>query len=108
MSLEQVPGTCPLKITQGDDATFLYNLPFDGTLYSFEMIVHECNNGEFSIPLTASVQSSVLTILQAKFYASTTSALDITSAGKYHSYFMRWTDASGLKRKFAADQLEVV
>lgn len=108
MAVEQLPGDCPLKLVQGDDFIIQFNLPFDITSYTWECKVHKRNANTISVPIAASVTSSVLGVIQTSFYASITSILDTTIPNEEHSWYVRYTSDQGLQRTLLSGILEVV
>jgi hypothetical protein len=108
--LEQVAGTMSIKVSQEDDLVFTWQVPFNASGYSWIMTAHECNGSNYTIPIAASVQTSVLTYVQATFYASVLSTFDITSTvpDRKHSYTLKYTDTDNLTRRFITGDLEVV
>ena len=107
-TLEQVAGIMDIKVSQEDDLIFTFQLPFNASGYSWFLTAHEYNGVDHSIPIISSVQSSILTYLQATFYASVISSFDISSANKEHSYKLKYIDDNGLSRRFIEGALEVV
>jgi hypothetical protein len=116
MALEQVPGNLDLKLVKGDDFICQFNVPFSTSGYTFITNVYDSSGTTYSILTSASVQSSILSIVQTTFYASTTSLFTPISSNTLHainisnsSYWkMSYTDNSNLVRTFISGYLEAV
>jgi hypothetical protein len=106
--LEQVAGSCTMKISQGDDVNVQFSVPFNISGYTFLTTVHAANNGTYNIITAATAQTSVLGVIQTTFQASVTSTWENTDSVKIHSWKMDYTDAGGLKRRFLSGSLEIV
>jgi hypothetical protein len=108
--LEQVPGTMSIKVSQEDDLIYTWQVPFNASGYSWIMTAHECNGTNYDIPIAVSVQTSVLTYVQATFHSSVLSLFNVTSSvpDRKHSYVLRYTDTNSLTRRFISGELEVV
>ena len=109
MAIEQVPGSETIKLSQGDDMFFTFNIPFTNiALYNFIFTVKEYNEGSFTIPTILTQTSTSAGTLQALFYASTTSLLGVTSADRTHTFTLKYIDDSGLSRRFIEGPVEVI
>jgi len=104
--LEQVPGTLNLKFVAGDDLSVVCNVPFNASGYTWITTAHKENEGSINIPVTASVQTSILTIVTSIFYASTTSSF-VTTNGISHSWKLKYTDNVGLIKTFITGTVSV-
>jgi hypothetical protein len=116
MALEQVPGNLDIKIVKGDDFICQFNVPFSTSGYTFITNVYDSSGTTYSILTSASVQSSILSIVQTTFYASVTSLFTPISNNDSHninisnsSYWkMSYIDNSNLNRTFISGYLEAV
>jgi hypothetical protein len=108
MSLEQIPGNLDLKMVKGDDFICQFNVPYNASGYTFTTNVYETNDGIHVIPTSMAVQTSVLSIVQASFYASITSLFDSVSGTARHNWEMKYIDDVGLIRSFISGRLEVI
>jgi hypothetical protein len=116
MALEQVPGNLDIKLVKGDDFICQFNVPFDASGYTFTTTVYDSSGTSYSILTSASVQSSILSIIQTTFYASVTSLFTPISDNDSHAvnitnsshWKMRYSDGSSLIRTFISGYLEAV
>ena len=98
--LEQIPGTLNLKFPAGDDLVVQYNIPFNASSYTWVQTLHKGNQGNITIPISSSVQTSVLTIVLSTFYSSTTSAFVTSTDRIQHSHRLKATDPNGIVRTY--------
>jgi hypothetical protein len=116
MALEQVPGNLDLKLVKGDDFNISFNIPFDATSYVWTTSVYDLSGTTYSIITSASVQSSILTIVRCTFHASVTSLFTPISDNTSHainitnsSYWkMKYVDSTNNIRTFISGYLEAV
>jgi hypothetical protein len=109
MGLEQIPGDLPLKFNAGNDLFLDFNIPADFTGYTWTASIHPANKSNISLPVTSTVQTSVLTVVNVKFYNSVTSLLDSTAInGDLHSWVLKYTDTSSKVRDFISGLVEVI
>lgn len=106
--LEQVPGTLNLKFPAGDDVNIKFSMDFNASGYTWIVTAHKENEGSITIPVAASVQTSVLTIVQATFYASTTTNFVTTGGDIMHSWKMKYEDDAGLVRTFLSGTVSII
>lgn len=108
MSIQQIPGDCPIELVKGDDLILQFNIPFDITDYVWTSYVHLANEGDVHLSVAATPTTSVLGVLQIPFYASVTTTFANTSNGDTHSWVLKYVDDAGLVRSFISGVVEVL
>jgi hypothetical protein len=116
MALEQIPGNLDLKIVKGDDLILQFNVPFSVSGYTFITNVYDSSGTTYSILTSATVQSSILSIVETTFYASTTSKFTPISENTSHAinitnsshWKMVYVDNNNYTRTFISGYIEAV
>jgi hypothetical protein len=108
--LTQEPGYQNIKFVPGDDLVFQWNIPFDITSFTFTMTAHKENGKDYIIPTTKGSITSTLSVLQARFYASVTSAFQQLTTDldeEVGRYVLKYVDGSNLTRSFISGLIKI-